>query len=208
MSYHVMCDACKEVTKYSDERECKHCRVDFCKQCISGALFIHDNEMHCIMCWKPTVKRIKPEKLLQLALKKLKTDKDALEEEFRNDPANSVAYREPRDTYRCTQCKEPCASVECSSVGDDSKRWNDYGYEGDDDERKYPIYHRDHCCKALGGGADEVCSGCKRWQVRRVAITLLGIHRFRRSRRRETSGLTQVPKDVLRHHIIKQIFLP
>lgn len=175
---------------YYETHYCDGCKRNWCDGCeYRVQQFMFNNTMRCTLCWQRAPDKPDPDKIITYAAKKLKMTYNELYDEYCADYASC-------DYYYCTACPpKTCANTECTRVAENIPA-------------EYSDRERGYCCvyqiREFDQDETYMCDGCKRWQARRVAITLLCIHRFRR--RRKTAGLTQVPKDVLRHHIIKTLF--
>lgn len=175
------CVVCNEIyADCEDYGSCDGCNASWGPCCVDDIkTFIFSGESRCTLCWRDTPKRPDSDELIQFALKKLKTTKDELENEF------CAEDKTPKDYFYCTECPtQKCANTECERVSNPHE----------DDDGCYKIQRIGFCCKAQKLEDDMWCDVCLAWRRRKMAISLFFL-------RKNHESFARLPKDVLKYLI-------
>jgi hypothetical protein len=183
--HHYNCEFCERIfPDVDDHTRCDYCDAVWCDDCKhSVERFIYDGKQRCDFCWHGAPTPVPQDKLLDFALQRLDTTRDALEK------------------FECVRCPTDCASDKCALVGENhypDDPPSDHPEDCDDDLDNY----RGYCCAAQGKPLHARCDACQRWFNHQSATALLGL----RSKRRTV--FTELPRDVLRCALIVPHVLP
>lgn len=189
------CQWCGEHASEDASCVCVACDALWCGPCGDTHVeeFVYDGEHRCTFCYPTVVLPLHESDMLDYLLEKHHTSRKRLRVEMMK--RGPEQFRRALYKFRCTFCpKGQCPSSQCSYVGDSR------GEEPDADDPEFTHDVKGLCCRAAG---QDLCAACQAWEKRRMARTLIGLRKFRR-----TSVWALLPRDVLNHCIVPEVIKP
>lgn len=188
------CQWCGEDASEDESRTCEACDKLWCGLCgeIHVEEFVYDGEQRCTFCYPTVILPLHESDMLDYLLQKHKTDRKRLRAEMMK--SGPEQFRRALYKFRCTVCPiGQCPSSWCPYVSETR-----YEEESDiDDSDELTLGVKGLCCRAAG---QDPCGRCQAWGKRRVAHTLIGLRKFRR-----TSVWAMLPRDVLNQCIVPHV---